>query len=269
MKSTSVNLENYSQAHLLAYLNASLNVKEMEEIDARIETDPELAATLRQLLKEKKSQELAAFQAAVVALPLPEASYAQTEREHPLSKVRQNFPKWLKKNAVKAMFLISIVGIGAAYYNYFTNDYEAIRVLTKPYLAANNLRDINDQVEGIHKEARELYLNQDYERALIKFQILLDTFHFEDNEIKFYIAICHLKLNAPKTARTILHAIDPKKDPYILYSINWYMSLAYLAEPSKENIELARKLLQEIPQTHEYGPNALDLSNQLDRLFAK
>jgi hypothetical protein len=266
-----IDSSNYSQAHLWAYLNATLSVEETEAIDARIETDPQLAAALRALLNEKKHQELEKFQAAVIALPLSAMSL-EAVLEPNTGGLVQNLAKWLKAKTSTILFVTSLtitMGIIIVAYNPFSQVSNAISVLTQPYLLPETLRDVDDQMDGIHKEARDLYLQQNYKAALEKFQIMIGEKHFENKEIKFYIAICHLKLNEPKAARTVLHSIDPKKDMYILYSVHWYMSLAYLKEPSKENIELARKLLQEIPQTHEYGSNAIDLSSQLDRILAK
>lgn len=117
-----------------------------------------------------------------------------------------------------------------------------------PYEVAVTYRSGNTEVDRVFLSALQKYEEQDYEKAMMLFEQLLEVKE-NDMALNLYSGITYMEEEEYQNASTSFNSIIENNNNLFVEHAKWYLSLCYVITEDKEN---AIKLLDELVQEDSY-----------------
>lgn len=259
----------YSDDDLIAYVNGTLP----QELCKRIEVDRKASPALEAAISEH------AHLKCVLQYPTLLNDIAFLRTVPPPAKILGLEKAVFIKVAASVMFIFSL-SMGSWYYSnqQFEIKKQKSLLLVKQFLNEkpdNEVysSDLTTIGNGNLITALTYYRAKDYKSADSLFTKLRQTAKEPQlGEMGIYIATCRLRLQRYSEAKVILKELLQKAaedDANFLNAIRWHLALAYLAEPTHENIEQACNYLQVIPKDDGYYGVAQEMLKKIGTLSGK
>jgi tetratricopeptide (TPR) repeat protein len=239
------------------YLQGDLKKKEIREFEHSLEKDSRL---LREF-KLRKEIEDALLEDDVMDLRTQMQGVMEQQTSNPVHW----FKRKAMIATVVAGLLLGLGGTG--YYFYLTKHApttdKIFQEYYQPYEATITIRSgAENEINGMLTNALEKYKQQDYRAALQLFEKVL--YQRDDVAASLYSGISHMEIKEYREANESFDTVIEDKDNLFLHQAKWYMSMCHI---KLDNQDKAITLLEELSQqSGYYKDKAKEVVRKLKRI---
>lgn len=224
------------------YLQGDLKEKKVREFEHSLEND----RTLFREYKLRKEIEDALLEDDVMDLRAQMQDVMERQSPNPVHWFKR---KAMIATVVGALLL----GLGGTGYYFYQNEFapttdKIFQEYYQPYEATVTFRSgVENEVNGMLTNALEKYKQEDYRTALQLFEKVLNQ--RDDVAASLYSGISHMEIEEYGEANESFDTVIEDKDNLFLHQAKWYMSMCHIKLNNKDK---AMALLEDLSQQSGY-----------------